>query len=183
MTWASPRFLTDLASDFLIDLANSSGRPVDDEVVDLPPVPMTPFTTQLRTATKVFVVGFPMGFDPFTAPGPVDVLAELLDVPTPAEWGNDARLWVRGEIERLDAKRVYEFIQPLAGGGSPGLDERVNRALASEDIDIEMIDRPFPPGGCSRRARRAQRGRRAGIPASRTVLSGAPAVGTKPIGR
>lgn len=76
-------------------------------------------------------------------PEPVDVLAELLDVPTPTQWGNDARLWVRGEIERLDAKRVYEFIQFLADGGSPGLDARVNKALASEDIDIEMIDGTF----------------------------------------
>ena len=46
---------------------------VDDEVLDPPPVPMTPFPAQLRTATKVFVVGFPMGFDPFTAPGAIGV--------------------------------------------------------------------------------------------------------------
>lgn len=39
---------------------------VDDAVLDPPPVPMTPFPAQLRTATKVLVVGFPMGFDPFT---------------------------------------------------------------------------------------------------------------------
>jgi hypothetical protein len=75
--------------------------------------------------------------------GPLRVLADLLNVPTPAEWGYDAAIWVRGEIERLDAKRVYEFTQSLARGGSPGLDARVNEALASEDIDIEMIDGTF----------------------------------------
>lgn len=75
--------------------------------------------------------------------GPLRVLADLLNVPTPAEWGYDAVLWVRGEIERLDAKRVYEFIQSLASGGSPSLDRRVNDALASEDIDIEMVDGTF----------------------------------------
>ena len=75
--------------------------------------------------------------------GPVGVLAELLKVPTPAEWGYDAALWIRREIERLDAKRVYEFIQSLARGGSASLDGRVNEALASEDIDIEMIDGTF----------------------------------------
>ena len=46
---------------------------VDDEALDPPPVPMTPFPAQLRIATKVFVVGFPMGFDPFTAPGAIGV--------------------------------------------------------------------------------------------------------------
>lgn len=73
----------------------------------------------------------------------MEVLAELLNVPTPAEWGYDASLWVRGEIARLDAKRVYEFIQSLARGGSSGLDGRVNEALTSGDIDIEMIDGTF----------------------------------------
>lgn len=34
---------------------------------------MTPFPAQLRTATKVFVVWFPMGFHPFTAPGAIGV--------------------------------------------------------------------------------------------------------------
>jgi hypothetical protein len=38
--------------------------------------------------------------------GPLEVLAGLLNVPTPPESGYDARLWIRGEIERLDAKRV-----------------------------------------------------------------------------
>ncbi len=76
-------------------------------------------------------------------PGPVELLAELLDVPTPTDWGHDARQWIHGEIQRLDAKHVYEFIQSLAGGGSPSLDERVNKALASGDIDIEMIDGTF----------------------------------------
>ena len=46
---------------------------VDDDAFDPPPVPMTPFPAQLRTATKVFVVGFPVGFDPFTAPGAIGV--------------------------------------------------------------------------------------------------------------
>jgi hypothetical protein len=64
-------------------------------------------------------------------------------VPTPPEWGNDARLWIRGEIDGLDAKRVYEFIQALADSGGWSLDERVNRALAGGDTDIEMVDGVF----------------------------------------
>lgn len=75
--------------------------------------------------------------------GPLEVLAELLGVPTPSESGYDAALWVRREIGRLDAKRVYSFIQTLARHGSPHLDRRVNEALASGRIDMEMSDGIF----------------------------------------
>jgi Trypsin-like peptidase domain len=46
---------------------------VDEEIFGLPPVPMTPSPAQLRIATRVFVVGFPVGFNPFTAPGAIGV--------------------------------------------------------------------------------------------------------------
>ena len=90
--------------------------------------------------------------------GPLFVLAELLDVPTPAEWGYDAQIWVRSEIERLDAKRVYEFTQSLTRGGSPSFDKRVSDALASAGIDLEMNDGVFlSPRRGRRRARSTRR--------------------------
>jgi hypothetical protein len=74
--------------------------------------------------------------------GPVVVLARLQNVPTPSDWGNDAALWIRNEVRRLDSKRVYEFTESLIGGNSR-FDRRVNDALAGAHIDLEMIDGVF----------------------------------------
>jgi hypothetical protein len=49
--------------------------------------------------------------------GPIETLARLLGEPTPSLWGDEARLWLRGEVNGLDAKRVYRFIQELGMGG------------------------------------------------------------------
>ncbi|GAA2314914.1 hypothetical protein Scani_48760 [Streptomyces caniferus] len=46
---------------------------VDEELFDLYPVPLTPCPAQLRVATKMFVVGFPGGFDPLTAVGALGI--------------------------------------------------------------------------------------------------------------
>lgn len=81
-------------------------------------------------------------FDADDGEGPVDVLARLLDEPTPSAWGNDLRFWVQTKIERLDPERVYRFVQDL-GEGSSRQDRRVSDALASADVAIEMIDGRF----------------------------------------
>jgi hypothetical protein len=82
------------------------------------------------------------GADPDEDGGSLGCLARLLDVSTPAVWGNDVRMWVSHQIEGLEARRVYEFVQELAEGGST-YDKRVSDALASDGIGLEMVDGVF----------------------------------------
>ena len=66
--------------------------------------------------------------------GPMGVLAELLEVPTPPESGYDAVLWVRREIGRLDANAstaLYKLSPGTAARVSTGASTRPWQADAS----------------------------------------------------
>ena len=76
--------------------------------------------------------------------GPLGVLAELLEVPTPPESGYDAsRCGSAARSSDLTRNASTALYKLSPRHGSPHLDRRVNEALASGRIDMEMSDGIF----------------------------------------
>ena len=83
--------------------------------------------------------------------GPREVLAELLEVPTPPELGYDAaRCGSAARSSDLTRNASTASYKPSPRHGSPHLDRRINEALASGRIDMERVTarwtaRKMPP--------------------------------------
>lgn len=75
--------------------------------------------------------------------GPIVTFARLLEVPTPAlSWTQEIDLWIRDNVNNLDARRVYEFVQRLSAGSGRN-DQRINSSLTDRGINLEIVDGVF----------------------------------------